>query len=140
MKTIVCRKGGDNMTSEERKMKELYKWIEALNINLIDIAKSLRILSGRDVSKGEKGKKTRWRPAIKIDGLDPELPNPEEYDWVLVKIRDDSKFLPSSEHDVYNVPHIAEYRNGKWFSNEWDTPYETVNVPFEVVWWRPIDE
>lgn len=128
------------MTSEERKIQKLYNGIEALNVNLIDIAKSLRILSGRDTSNGEKDKKTRWRPAIKIDGFDPELPNPEEYDWVLVKIRDSSKFLPNSKHDVHTVPYIAEYRNGKWFSNVCPTHYETINLPFEVVWWRPIDE
>lgn len=119
------------MTNEEKMFRTLCKGIEALNVDLIDIAKSLQVLADRS---GKNNGSDRWRMAI---GPVAELPG-EDYDWVLVKIRDCQLRLPGSAARIYNVPHIAEYRNGTWWAQELDQPYESDEVPFEVVQWRPI--
>lgn len=120
-------------TGYEKLFRTLCKGIEALNVNLTDIAKSLRVLSDREEKKEREC--DRWRMAI---GPEAELPG-EDYDWVLVKIRDDWLKLPGSDAKIYSVPHIAEYRrDGKWWPHEWEEPYGSDEIPFEVVQWRPI--
>lgn len=67
-------------------------------------------------------------------------PKEVKYDWVLVKLMDDMRFLPKRPSPIrYYTPHIAEYRSdGKWWSQELDIPYETPELPFKVISWRPI--
>lgn len=121
------------MTSEEAKatikagemvLKGINDGFRALNTNLVDTANSLRKLAGVQATDDY------WHPLF---GSQAEAPGPE-YDWVLVRIRD----IGSSEKP-YGVPHIAELRrDGKWWPLEWDEPYGSDQVPFEVVFWRPI--
>lgn len=124
------------MTGQEAKdltkmIKESQKNMEnvlvALNKNVLDCAKSLRGLA--DAVKDETG--DYWHPVFGPDG---EVPG-EDYDWVLVKIRD-----IGTNNKPYNVPHIAEFRkDGLWWALEWNEPYGVnEKVPFEVVFWRPI--
>lgn len=40
--------------------------------------------------------------------VEERLPDPKEYDWVLVNVKDDLD-------GTFLVPHIAELRNGEWF-------------------------
>lgn len=110
----------------------------AVNTNLTDVAKSLRKLSD-EIEKKNRKDEDYWHPAI---GPDAETSKPK-YDWVLVKIRDDQNILKGSNCGVYNVPHIAEERYDekmgyRWWPLEWDAPYGTEEVPFEVVEWKPI--
>lgn len=37
-----------------------------------------------------------------------------------------------------DIPHIAEYRNGKWWDTQSDEPYGSDNLPFHVDYWKPI--
>lgn len=55
--------------------------------------------------------------------------------WVLVKICD-----ADGDGRVYDLPHIAEFRNGEWWSLELHVPYESEEMPFKVVCWRRIPE
>lgn len=73
-----------------------------------------------------------WHPVVNEEGL-ANLPG-EEYDWVLVKIKEMITGKPCS------VPHIAEFRmgDGRWWSLETDSPYRSSFLPFEVTHWRPI--
>lgn len=68
----------------------------------------------------------------------PENAPGEEYDWVLVKIRDSLEYLPNSTQEIYNLPMIAEYRNGAWYNRN-DEILPSRAIPFEVVFWSPID-
>lgn len=126
------------MTSQEVKeltkiMKDSAKKMEnilaALNKNVLSCAESLINLS--DTLK--RTTDNYWNPVFGPDG---EIPG-DEYDWVLVKIRD-----IGTNNKPYNVPHIAEYRkDGLWWAQEWDKPYGVDNeLPFEVVYWRSIPE
>lgn len=124
------------MTSEEAKaitkagemvLKGINDGFRALNVNLVDAANSLRKIA----EAGIQATDDYWHLIFGPESVD--LPGPE-YDWVLVKIRD----IGSSEKP-YGVPHIAELRkDGKWWPLEWDEPYGSDQVPFEVVFWRPI--
>lgn len=130
------------MTSEEVKaitkagemvQKGLIEGLKALNMNIVDCAKSLRKLA----ETTEKNFDDYWHPFF---GPDAECPG-TEYDWVLVKIRDDPKFSKGSNGEVYNLPHIAELRSDRnWWPLEWEDHYGTEKVPFEVVYWRPLPE
>lgn len=118
-------------------MAEIYKCLnggfKALNTNLTDCAKSLRKLA----ESCEKMKEIDdyWHSVLGPDAVFPG----KQYDWVLVKIRDDPKLLKLSNHIAYKLPHIAEYRSdGRWWSQESDKPYGSDELPFEVVSWRPI--
>lgn len=68
----------------------------------------------------------------------PENAPGEEYDWVLVKIRDSLEYLPNSTQEIYNLPMIAEYRNGAWYNRNDEILPSKAN-PFEVAFWSPID-
>lgn len=58
------------------------------------------------------------------------LPEKPLYDWVLVQ----TKLVPEN---WYGVPHIAELRNGVWYSDRHDTPLEeTCGVV--VTHWMPL--
>ena len=58
------------------------------------------------------------------------LPEKPEYDWVLVQV----KMIPEN---YYGVPHIAELRDGKWYSDCYATPLEeTAGV--KVTHWQPL--
>ena len=58
------------------------------------------------------------------------MPEKPEYDWVLVQ----AKFVPEG---WYGVPHIAELRDGVWYSDGFDTPLEeTAGVA--VTHWMPL--
>lgn len=115
----------------EMVLKGLNDGFRAINVNLVDVANSLRKLTETGILATDD----YWHPAIGSYG---ECPRPD-YDWVLVKIRNDPKFLKGANGEVYNLPHIAEFRSdGKWWPLEWDDAYGTESVPFEVVCWRPI--
>lgn len=128
------------MASEEAKaitkagemvLKGINDGFRAMNVNLVDAAKSLRKLA----EETEKKTDDYWHPLFGSEG---GCPRPE-YDWVLVKIRDDPKFLNGTNGEVYNLPHIAELRSdGNWWPLEWEDHYGTEKVPFEVVYWRPL--
>lgn len=96
-----------------------------LDKNFADSARSLRYLS---IGLKEKAD-DYWHP---VSGPNGSVPG-KGYDWVLVKIKD-----MGINNKPYNCPHIAEFRNEKWYAQEWDKPYESDEVPFEVVYWRPI--
>lgn len=107
--------------------------IQAMNTSVVSVIKSLQGLS-KEIEKKER-KDDYWHPAI---GKDAEDPRPE-HDWVLVKIRDDIGLLPTSDGETYPIPRIAEFRSdGCWWSRESDLRYETDELPFQVVAWRPI--
>lgn len=114
---------------ESTAIRSFLKGIEAININLVDCAKSLRkIASGMENDN-------KWHSVDENGNPGPEY---EEYDWVLVKIADDPDLLPVKNERMHDLPHIAEFRNGQWFSEEWEEAYRTIKVPFKVVSWRPI--
>lgn len=119
----------NNSDGVNKLQKTIAEGFSALNKNLTDCAKSLRILA----RISEVNNDNYWRNAV---GSNEELPG-EEYDWVLVKIRD----LNSIYTSTYKTPHIAEYRSdGFWWSQERDLRYGTEELPFEVVEWKPISE
>lgn len=121
-------KNMNNSDGINKLQKTLAEGFSALNKNLTDCAKSLRILS-----KNSEVSNNYWRNAV---GPYAELPG-EEYDWVLVKIRDLNNIYASP----YKTPHIAEYRSdGFWWSQERDLQYGTEELPFEVIGWKPISE
>lgn len=110
-------------------IRSFLKGIEAININLVDCAKSLRkIASGTESDD-------KWHSVDENGNPGPEY---EEYDWVLVKIADDPDLLPVKNERIHDLPHIAEFRDGRWFPEEWNEPYGSLTVPFKVVSWRPI--
>lgn len=79
-----------------------------------------------------------WHSIFKGEGSERGLPG-EKYDWVLVKIRDHPDLCKGSICQIYNLPHIAEFRSdGNWWPLEWEDHYGTEKVPFEVIYWRPI--
>lgn len=128
------------MTSKEVKditkggemvLKGLNDGFQAMNFNLMNMANSLRKLA----EATEKKTDDYWHPLF---GSEAECPG-IEYDWVLVKIRDHPDFLHESKGQIYDLPHIAELRSDRnWYPLEWKEPYGTKEVPFEVVYWRPI--
>lgn len=111
--------------SLDRLSKELAEGFKAANANLTDLCKSVRKLSESVAVKDDN----YWHPTF---GQNGEVPG-EEYDWVLVKIRE-----KGSVKEDFGVPHIAEFRNGRWWAQEIDEPYESELWPFEVRFWRPI--
>ena len=60
------------------------------------------------------------------------LPEKPDYDWVLVQC----KMLPEN---YYGIPHIAEIRNGVWFTNVVDLPMEKC-LSVLVTHWQPLPE
>ena len=62
--------------------------------------------------------------------VEERLPDPKEYDWVLVNV----KF---EEDGTYGVPHIAELREGKWYG---DDDYPLSALECEVTHWMPLPE
>ena len=57
------------------------------------------------------------------------LPDRKEHDWVLIV----GEFLEGG----YFVPHIAELRNGIWYVDCYDEPFETL-CGVKVTHWMPI--
>jgi hypothetical protein len=58
------------------------------------------------------------------------LPDPAEYDWVLVNIMFD-------EDGSYGVPTVAEYRKGEW----WDLIGDKLSeLEITVTHWMPLPE
>ena len=70
--------------------------------------------------------KLKW---ISVNDRLPELP---VYDWVLVQ----AKLMPEN---WYGVPHIAELRNGVWYSDGYNTPLEET-CGIVVTHWMPLPE
>ena len=70
------------------------------------------------------GQQMQW---ISVSERLPERPL---YDWVLVAI----KLVPEN---WYGVPHIAELRNGVWYSNSYNTPFEST-CGIVVTHWMPL--
>lgn len=70
-------------------------------------------------------RKSRW---IKVAD---RLPDPNEYDWVLVNVKFD-------EDGTYGVPHVAEYRNGEWWGYFDDVPLTELGET--VTHWMPLPE
>jgi hypothetical protein len=64
--------------------------------------------------------------------VDERLPEKPDYDWVLVKCQ----MVPEG---YFGVPHIAELRNGIWYSDCYDGPLEeTAGV--KVTHWMPLPD
>lgn len=61
-----------------------------------------------------------------------QLPTRPEYDWVLVR----TKMVPEG---WYGVPHIAELRQGVWYSDCCDGPMEH-QLGVKVTHWMPLPE
>lgn len=113
---------------------KLLNALGALNVNLTDIAKSLRVISVR--AEEYKNSEDYWHPTLGPLGSLPI----SGFDWVLVMIKDDVRFLPNNHVvEYYSVPRIAQYRSDEnWWSQETNKPYGTEEMPFEVIYWRPI--
>lgn len=78
---------------------------------------------GIDLARGEEIS-DKWIPVTE------RLPEKPTYDWVLVQV----KLEPG---DYYGVPHIAELRNGTWYSDAYETTLEeTAGV--KVTHWMPL--
>jgi hypothetical protein len=74
----------------------------------------------------------RWRSVV--DNVPMENYFDCKYDWVLVKIKD-----PLSRKDeTFDLPNIAEYRNGEWWFE--NTSLNNVKSEIVVVAWRPIEK
>lgn len=111
-------------------IKTFINGFKSINKDLDNCAKSLRA-----IASNMKNDNTRWHSVDIYGAPGPEY---EGYDWVLVLIADDPNIFQHDGCIVYDVPHIAEFRNGKWFSNECKGVYGTYKIPFKVVSWRPI--
>ena len=73
---------------------------------------------------------TKLNQQMQWISVSERLPERPLYDWVLVAI----KLVPEN---WYDVPHIAELRNGVWYSNSYNAPFEsTCNVV--VTHWMPL--
>ena len=70
--------------------------------------------------------KEQWIPISK------RLPESPLYDWVLVATKLDPE-------GWYGVPHIAELRNGIWFDQQHDIPFEE-QCGVVVTHWMPLPE
>lgn len=128
------------MTSEEAKaimksgemvLKGLNNGFRDMNVNLVDVAISLRNIASALENAG-KMNGDYWHPAIGPDGKCPG----SEYDWVLVKIRTLGRDMRPSGA-VLPVPRISHFVNERW-ENQTGYIYGTEDYPFEVVYWRPI--
>lgn len=74
----------------------------------------------------------RWREVK--DNIPQENYFECKYDWVLVKIKD-----PLSQHnEVFDLPNIAEYRNGEWWFE--NSSLNNIKTEIQVVAWRPIEK
>jgi len=60
------------------------------------------------------------------------LPEKPDFDWVLVQTK-------MSPENYYGVPHIAELRNGIWFTDMLDDPMEKT-LSINVTHWMPLPE
>lgn len=78
------------------------------------------------ISLAKIGQQMQWIP------VDEKLPERPLYDWVLVA----TKLVPEN---WYGVPHIAELRNGVWYSNSYNTPLEST-CDIVVTHWMPLPE
>jgi hypothetical protein len=64
--------------------------------------------------------------------IEERLPQKPDYDWVLVRCKMDPE-------EYYGLPHIAELRNGIWYSDCYDGPLEeTAGV--KVTHWMPLPD
>lgn len=117
-----------NKTELKYTIKTFFEYLEQLNENIGSCNKSLQNISDIKLKQNND----YWHPLF---GPGAELP--PENTWVLVKICDINA-IDIEPYLLYGVPHIAEFRNGQWFAEEWDGPYETNQVPFKVLCWRPI--
>lgn len=87
----------------------------------------------------KKKEEDRWVWMTDRD-TEEKFPDPEKYDWVLVKIRMLEDDLKTPYGEVISLPRIAEYRNGNWHNLETYEKYGTETLPFEVVAWRPLPD
>lgn len=62
--------------------------------------------------------------------VEERLPDPSEYDWVLVNVM-------FEEDGTYGVPRIAELREGRWVG---DDDYPLKSLGCEVTHWMPLPE
>jgi hypothetical protein len=63
--------------------------------------------------------------------VDTNPPTREKgYDWVLVRV----KMVPE---DYYGVPQVAELRDGKWYVDKYNEPYEEW-CSAKITDWRPL--
>lgn len=118
-----------NKTELKYTIKTFFEYLEKINENLVSCSKSLKNISNINLNQSDDD---YWH---NLFDLNAELP--PENTWVLVKICDINA-INIEPYLLYGVPHIAEFRNGQWFAEEWDGPYETNQVPFKVLCWRPI--
>lgn len=63
--------------------------------------------------------------------VNERLPDPQKHDWVLVNL----KFY---EDGTNGVPHIAEYRNGKWWLLDGDHTADELFLT--VTHWQPLPD
>lgn len=88
----------------------------------------------------EKNNEDYWHPALGTHGGAPSKDC--TCDWVFVKIRALGKDMePIGE--IFPEPHIAKFTKYGWVRQSqgcYDTcdVYETLNFPYQVVYWRPI--
>ncbi len=125
LRTII--KIADGVSKLERELK-------AINENILDIAKSLRVISERDDQKKSSDSENYLHEAGK------ELPN-KNIGWVLVWVED----MNAREMDP--TPQIAKLcptnDDVKGFVFHWINQfnahiYESEDWPFRVVYWKPI--
>lgn len=67
----------------------------------------------------------KWIP------VEERLPDPKEYDWVLVNVQ-------ANEDGSYYVPRTAELRNGEWW--EYGTDWKISDMHLTVTHWMPLPE
>lgn len=67
----------------------------------------------------------KWIP------VEESLPDPKEYDWVLVNVQ-------ANEDGSYYVPRTAEYRRGEWW--EYGTDWKLSDMHLTVTHWMPLPD
>ena len=80
---------------------------------------------------GVKGIVDLYKNADNWVSVKDDLPDPEEYDWVLVNVM-------FNEDGSYGVPQVAEYRNGLWWPRDGEFPISELHCT--VTHWQPLPE
>ena len=73
---------------------------------------------------------TKLNQQMQWISVSERLPERPLYDWVLVA----TKLVPEN---WYGVPRIAELRNGVWYSNSYNAPFEST-CGIVVTHWMPL--